>query len=283
MTANTSRKVLKKPRASRALLLLGEGLAGDGLEPVGEGGLHPLGQLLLTHAGLGRRSDVAVLAGQSEHLLSGGCVEHRERGAEGAVDVAEPGDAGDGELLRTGLGQDGDLVADDEALLVGGGLVHHHVGRRGRCRSRGEAERVQRGIVGPGEAERGGAAVGVADRLAALVDVLGIAGHVALGDPHAVDGLHGGQHRGVDRSPRRAEALTAGDRLGLAHDDVGAGVDVLVEAVEGRPDGGGQHEGARHEGHPDEHGDTRGRQTQLVGQQALPCHVEHGGLSARTA
>ena len=93
-------------------------------------------------------------------------------------------------MLRTGLGEHRRGVTHDEVARVGAALVDHDLVVGLRRPTRREIERVEVVVAQPDGTEDRRTHVGVADRLAGLVDELGIGLDVSLGDRdtiHLVD------------------------------------------------------------------------------------------------
>ena len=183
--------------AEVGLLVGGVGLAGEHLDLiVGERRLQANSELVGGDVGGLGDHDAVEVARLTEQLLGGAEVGGDHRRAGDPLDLAEHRLTDERELDRSGLGQDGERVADRPALVGHGGAVDDRlVGRLGRA-PLGELERVEPRVVDPRRSDRRSQLV-VGDRTV-VTDELGEALDRAGRGVDSVDLQHVGERRLVD-------------------------------------------------------------------------------------
>ena len=274
MKAKTSNAVLRKPRAWPMALVASLTTVWPVTTSAPCGRTPRDGALdgRLVGAGLGHDIDGVELAHLAHELLGRGRVEAGQGGPGKVVGRPETHQPGDGEGPRRPLQQNPHPLTHLEAVLLRRAEVHHDVVGRRRSRALDEPELRDLRIGVEGEAE-GGRPSG-RDRLAVGRDVLRVAGDGAVGRLHTGDGLHLGEERLLDWIARRRAAAA---ELGHpAHLEVDVLVDVAEERVERVVQGVGEDERPGDERHPEDDGERRQRQAELVREQSLdgdPPHV----------
>ena len=169
-------------------------------------------------------------------------------------------------------GQDADLLADGEVVLLRRPGVHHHVVGGHRRAARGQVQRGHPLVRVVGHADGGRAAAG-RDGLAVPGHELGVAGDLAVGGRDAGHPADRGQQRlGQLVAGRARAAAELGDAADL---EVDLGVDAAEQRGERVLQGVGQDERPGDERDPEDDRQRGQRQPELVGQQALERDVTH--------
>ena len=154
------------------------------------------------------------------------------------------------------------VVTDLELLVVRRRAVDDDVSRPARSHAGGDAQRVEVGVIGPAEAQRGRALD--ACRLAVLADDLGGAGEGAVRRAHALDLADLRQEPG-----RHPWPVALGDGLHPPHLDRHAPIRSFEDAVEGLVDRVTEDDGSDDEADA-EHDRERGQEEPELARQEIP-------------
>ena len=183
--------------------------------------LDRVGQLGVGQTAVALYDDSVDVAGLPDELLRGGEVEQRERRAGRRVGLSVAGDADQGELARSGLGDNLDGVADRVVGLVGGALVERDlVAVDGQSAL---ADRPERLVLGDRGTERRWTLSVGSHRFAVFADDASKPQHAAVRVAHA-------RNLGNDRRRRVRQSLAfLGTKVAFDHN---RGTHVRVGAVE---------------------------------------------------
>ncbi len=252
MAANTSRKVLKNPRADAMASWFSSAICAPVTASVPSGMTRAIRAVSSSAETPGSASTSTVSTSSAPPSITSWVVARSQ-----SATLAPPGESTVPNLAVPTSGNSWGpvwvstvtLVADGQVALRGGAGVEHQLARTGPLAPRREAPRVQRVVAAEAHAHGGGAPGRVADRLAVGPDRLGEAHHVALGVGDAPHGGHRVEHVAGHATP----SLGGGGALHAAlgsHHGVGLGVDAGEQVVERGRDGVGEDQRAGQERHP---------------------------------
>jgi hypothetical protein len=248
-------------------------LAGDHLDAGRQDLGHAVAQLQGRHAADRLHVDGVEGRHLAQHPLGRGHVEGGQGGAGQVVRRAETGDAHDGEVLGRALEQDLDRVPDPDLVGLGRARVDDDFAVGAGLAPGTETKGRQVPVGRPAHAQCRGTAGG--DRLAVLVDELGVTAHRALGHAHARDLLDRVQYRRRDRVPGRVGGGALAEAGGGPDGHVDSGVDGVEQHVERVVDRVGEDECPGHEADAQHDGEAGQEQPQLVGEDPFEDGVDH--------